>query len=58
MFVSASGECWSGPEIESYKAVGKSDKCVGNGYKKCGPFDRHCVGEQYTNMVYRIGKER
>lgn len=56
------GECWSGGNANSYKAVGKADnkKCTGNEYKKCSPFSRHCVGQQFTNFVYEIGelKER
>ncbi|XP_031550039.1 uncharacterized protein LOC116287487 isoform X2 [Actinia tenebrosa] len=50
------GECWSGPDAKSYKAVGKADnkKCTGNEYKTCSPFSRHCVGQQFTNFIYEI----
>ena len=50
------GECWSGPNAESYKSLGESSMCIGSGYRKCEPLDRHCVGEEFTNMVYQIGE--
>lgn len=55
-FFCSSGECWSGPNSEFYKTATASDKCFGSDYKKCGTNDRHCVGENFVNMVYRIGK--
>jgi len=50
------GECWSGPELENYKSVGKAEKgsCIGPDYKPCSPWDRHCVGKQFMNFVYKI----
>ncbi|PFX20415.1 uncharacterized protein LOC111336924 [Stylophora pistillata] len=49
------GECWSGPEgsydLESMK---QKSTCISNDYKKCGKFDRNCIGEQWTNFVFEL----
>ena len=30
--------------------------CISDNYAKCNRFDRHCVGQQWTNFVYELGK--
>lgn len=30
--------------------------CISDNYLKCDRFDRHCVGQQWTNFVYELGK--
>ncbi|XP_032240147.2 uncharacterized protein LOC5514576 [Nematostella vectensis] len=48
-------ECWSGPDArDTYDRNGESSQCVSKNYKPCKPDDKHCVGKQYTNFVYRI----
>ena len=42
--------------MHKHDGLGKIDTCVGDLYKRCGKFDRYCVGEKWTNMVYRIGE--
>ncbi|XP_022783001.1 uncharacterized protein LOC111323827 [Stylophora pistillata] len=49
------GECWSGVNAEkNYKQDGPSQSCLTNDFRKCGPQDKYCVGEQATNFVYTL----
>ena len=32
------------------------ESCISDNYAKCDRFDRHCVGQQWTNFVYELGK--
>ena len=56
-FWPVSGECWSGqPGSYNLKTVMTKKSCISDNYVKCNRFDRHCVGQQWTNFVYELGK--
>lgn len=49
------GECWSGqPGSYNLKTVMTKESCISDNYAKCNRFDRHCVGQQWTNFVYEL----
>ena len=49
------GECWSGEKgDDQYYKKGKSSSCINKCYEKCHIYDPFCVGEQFTNYVYRV----
>ncbi|KAJ7340116.1 hypothetical protein OS493_002842 [Desmophyllum pertusum] len=51
------GECWSGApgtyDLDSM-APTPAESCVADNYKKCGKFDRNCIGKQWKNFVYEL----
>ena len=56
LFWPVSGECWSGqPGSYNLKTVMTKESCISDNYAKCNRFDRHCVGQQWTNFVYELG---
>lgn len=51
------GECYTGHNGDKgnwYARDGPKHTCVNNCYGKCKSYDKFCVGEHYTNAVYRI----
>ncbi len=53
------GECWSGaPGTYDLNKLAPKSSCVGDDYKECGKLDRTCIGEQWTNFVFELGKKR
>ena len=58
--VCVSGECYTGLMADKghmYARDGEQTTCVNNCYGKCKSYDKFCVGEHYTNAVYRIGTD-
>ena len=53
------GECWAGHSNQhDYKQHGADiyDGCIGDDYQPCKDTTRYCVGNQWRNMVYKIGR--
>ncbi|XP_020906502.1 uncharacterized protein LOC110244635 isoform X2 [Exaiptasia diaphana] len=49
------GECWSGANaVKTYDRNGESSRCISKKFRPCKPDDKYCVGQQFTNFVYRI----
>jgi len=52
------GECWSGPENPAYSRDGaaKIGKCTNGDKNVCYDLDdKECIGEAYTNYIYKVG---
>ena len=48
-------ECWSTEEpFPDYGRDGTSEECYNKVYEKCGDGDAECVGDDFTNYVYKI----
>ena len=57
-FLFQSGECWSGaPNTYNESNFVSTNSCIGEHDPPCEALDRHCVGPQWTNFVFEIGKK-
>ena len=52
------GECWAGnSNQDNYEKHGADTKgCIQDDFQECHKGTRYCMGKQWRNMVYRIGK--
>ena len=57
--LSPPGECWAGNSgTHNYKILGEDYAgCVQDDYQLCWSGTRYCVGKNWRNMVYQIGRD-